>query len=100
MINENGYSWPESILSLGIVMVIFGTLFPFYSHMSARLEMKRLEMHAAETVYHAAILHKSYGLSEGVNRIEEVTYIWTVNADSICVMYKSIETEVIKCINF
>ncbi|MDN4609025.1 hypothetical protein [Sporosarcina highlanderae] len=100
MINENGYSWPESILSLGIVMVIFGTLFPFYSHMTMRLEMKRLEMHAAETAYHGAILHKSYGLSEGINRIQEVAYKWTVNSDSICVKYNFIETEVIKCLNF
>lgn len=100
MTNENGYSWPESILSLGIVMVIFGTLFPFYSHMSARLEMKRLEMHAVETAYHGAILHKSYGLSEGVNHIKGVSFHWSVNADSICVMYKSIETEVNRCINY
>ncbi|WP_339250531.1 hypothetical protein NSQ43_12110 [Sporosarcina sp. FSL W8-0480] len=100
MINENGYSWPESILSLAIVMVIFGTLFPFYTHMSARLEMKRLAMHAAETAYHGAILHKSYGLSAGVNHIKGVSYSWSVNGDSICVMYNSIETEVNKCINF
>ena len=27
--NEGGYSWPEAILTLTIVIVIFGTLLPF-----------------------------------------------------------------------
>ena len=29
--NEGGYSWPEAILTLTIVIVIFGTLLPFAS---------------------------------------------------------------------
>ena len=27
--NEEGYSWPEAVLTLTIVIVIFGTLLPF-----------------------------------------------------------------------
>ena len=30
--NEEGYSWPEAILTLTIVIVIFGTLLPFASY--------------------------------------------------------------------
>ena len=65
MSNENGYSWPESMLTLVIVTVIFGTLLPLYSHMSTRLELKKLGMHAADSAYHGAILYKSYGMIVG-----------------------------------
>ncbi|WP_262173338.1 hypothetical protein [Saccharococcus sp. Marseille-Q5394] len=100
MINEEGYSWPESILSLVIVTVIFGTLLPFYSTMSTRLEVKRLGMHAAESAYHSAILYRSYGIVSGTNRIEKTLYNWSVEGEGICVTYHYIEREFVKCIAF
>lgn len=98
MINEKGYSWPESILSLVIITVIFGTLLPFYSQMSVRLEMKRLSMHAAESAYHGAILYRTYGVKSGTNRIEKTVYSWSIESEGICVTYYYIEREVVKCI--
>lgn len=99
MTNEKGFSWPESILSLSILMIIFGTLLPLYSHMSAQMEMKKLDMHAAETAYHAAVLHSSYGLTEGENLLEQTVYRWSIHANSICVTYRNFEKEVMKCID-
>ena len=105
MNNEKGYSWPESILSLVIVTVIFGTLLPLYSHMSERLEMKRLGMHAAESAYHGAILYNSYGMMAGANRIDGTIFNWSVENEGICVTYQFIEQEfrkvhqVMKCRN-
>ncbi|MFC5603541.1 hypothetical protein [Sporosarcina koreensis] len=98
--NEKGYSWPESILSLVIITVIFGTLLPFYSHMSAHLEMKKLSMHAAESAYHGAIFYHAYGMLAGVNRIEKTVYNWSVESERICVTYHYIERELVKCIAF
>lgn len=100
MINEKGYSWPESILSLVIITVIFGTLLPFYSHLSSRLEMKRLGMHAAESAYHGAVLHNAYGMVAGTNRIEKTMYKWSVESEAICVTYNYADQEFVKCIAF
>ncbi|WP_432358621.1 hypothetical protein [Sporosarcina sp. UB5] len=100
MSNEKGYSWPETILSLVIVTVIFGTLLPLYSHMSVRLEMKRLSMHAAESAYHGAILYNAYGMVAGTNRVDKTVYNWVVESERICVTYHYIEKEVVECIAF
>ena len=100
MTNESGYSWPESILTLVIITVIFGTLLPLYSHMSMRLELKKLGMHAAGSAYHGAILYKSYGMTDGENRIDETIFNWSADRDGICVTYQYIEQEFVKCIEF
>ena len=88
MNNEKGYSWPESILSLVIVTVIFGTLLPFYSHLSARLEMKRLSMHARSPPITALILYNSYGMMVGAKRIDGTIFNWSVEDEGICVTYQ------------
>lgn len=97
MMNEKGYSWPESILTLVIVTVIFGTLLPFYSHLSERLEMKRLSMHASESAYHGAILYNSYGMMAGAKRIDGTIFNWWVENEGICVAYNFIEQEFLTC---
>ena len=63
--NEGGYSWPEAILTLTIVMIIFGTLLPLASSMTSKLQMKKAQMYAAETAFQGAIYFKAYGLMEG-----------------------------------
>ena len=63
--NEGGYSWPEAILTLTIVMVIFGTLLPLASTMTSKLQMKKMQMYAAETALQGAIYFKAYGLTGG-----------------------------------
>jgi len=100
MSNEKGYSWPESILSLVILTVIFGTLLPLYSQMSTRLEMKKMGMYAAESAYHGAILYQAYGMMAGENQIDKTVYQWAVVSEGICVTYHFIEREFEKCIGF
>ncbi|MFS0689730.1 hypothetical protein AB1K89_10850 [Sporosarcina sp. 179-K 8C2 HS] len=100
MINEKGYSWPEAMLSLVVITVIFGTLLPLYSHLSERLEMKKMAMHAAESAYHGAILYHAYGMMAGTNRIEKSVYQWSIDSEGICVTYHYIEREFVKCIEF
>lgn len=47
--NEGGYSWSEAILTLMIVMTVFGTLLPLATTMTLKLQMKKSQMYAAET---------------------------------------------------
>lgn len=100
MNNEKGYSWPESILSLVVVAVIFGTLLPFYSHLSARLEMKRLSMHASESAYHGALIYNSYGMMVGAKLIDGTIFNWSVEDEGVCVAYTFIDQEFLKCVSW
>lgn len=99
MSNEEGYSWTESILAFVIVVVIFGTLLPLYSTMSAQLDRKKKQMHASEAVYHAAIHYQTYGMTYGKLLIEKVAFNWQVIDDSICVSYDYMHEEYMKCID-
>jgi hypothetical protein len=97
--NEGGYSWPEAVLTLTIVIVIFGTLLPFASIMTSKLEIKKAHMYAAETALQGAIYFKAYGLMEGIRQIDEVDYEWTIDGLSVCVSYEIVEKVFNKCVH-
>ena len=97
--NEGGYSWPEAILTLTIVIVIFGTLLPFASTVTMKLQMKKVDMYAAETAYQGAIYFNAYGLEEGVRQIDGVDYDWTIAGQSVCVSYKVADKVFNKCVH-
>ncbi len=97
--NEGGYSWPEAILTLVIVVVIFGTLLPLASTMTSQLQVKKARVFAAETALHGAIFFNAYGLMEGARHVDGVDYDWTIAGQSVCVSYRVVEKEVRKCVN-
>ena len=97
--NEEGYSWPEALLTLAIVMLIFGTLLPFASAITAQLQLKKLEMYAAETALQGAVYFKAHGLTGGIRRFEKVDFHWAIEGQSICVSYKPEVEELIKCVS-
>ena len=97
--NEGGYSWPETILTLTIVIVIFGTLLPFSTFATSKLQLKKAAMYASETAFQGAIYFKAYGLLEGVRRIEEIDYKWSINGQVVCVSYEIIDKVYDKCVN-
>ena len=68
--------------------------------MTTMLYDKKLAMHAAETLYHGAILYNSYGINEGVLRIDGDSYEWVVKTQSICVSYKLDGEVMTKCIDY
>ena len=97
--NEGGYSWPEAILTLTIVMVIFGTLLPLASTMSLKLQIKKSQMYAAETALQGAIYFKAYGLLEGVHQVDGVNYDWAIEGQSVCVSYNILNQDRRKCVH-
>ncbi|MBD7906812.1 hypothetical protein [Sporosarcina gallistercoris] len=87
--NESGYSWPEAILTLTIMMVIFSTLLPISFRMLSGLENKKHEMRAKETMYQGALLYTTYGISGGVRTEEGTQYSWSAENGQLCVTYPS-----------
>ncbi|WP_025784743.1 hypothetical protein [Sporosarcina sp. D27] len=96
--NESGYSWPEAILTLTIMMVIFSTLLPLSFRMLSGLENKKHEMRAKETMYQGALLYTTYGISEGVRTEDGTEYEWTVVNDRLCVNYPTANNTEMICI--
>ena len=96
--NEGGYSWPEAVLTLAIVMIIFGSLLPVASAMAAQLHMKKAGVSAAETAFQGAVIFSAYGLTQGIRQVEEVAYQWEVKGQSICVYYRVAGMDCEKCV--
>ncbi len=97
--NEGGYSWPEAVLTLTIVLVIFGTLLPLASTMSLKLQMKKTQMYAAETALQGAIYFKVHGLLEGGRQVDGVNYDWSIEGQSVCVSYSIVNRASRKCVH-
>jgi hypothetical protein len=97
--NEGGYSWPEAILTLTIIIVIFGTLLPFASTVETKLQMKKAHMYAAETAHQGAIYFSAYGLVEGIRQVKGVNYKWIIDGKSVCVSYEVVDKEFTKCVH-
>jgi hypothetical protein len=99
-VNENGYSWAEAILTLTIVVVIFGTLLPFVTKMASMLHEKKLGMYAAETAYQGTIAYDAYRIKEGIRQVESAKFEWLINGNSICVFYLSNDKVSQKCVDY
>lgn len=98
--NQSGFSWPETILTLSVLMVIFGTLLPFATNMTSQLHNKKLSMQAAETAYHAAAAYEFHSLKSGNREIDGTIYSWTTTLNEICVSYNNVVEELDKCVSY
>ncbi|WP_438310730.1 hypothetical protein [Sporosarcina sp. FA9] len=98
--NEKGYSWPEAMLTLTIVLIIFGTLLPLATKTTAAIHTKKQLMRAAETAYHGSILFKAYGIDSGTHTIDDLNYNWKIGGNFVCVSYLVIDKEEEKCLDY
>ncbi|ARD46807.1 hypothetical protein [Sporosarcina sp. P33] len=96
--DEKGQSWPEAMLALLIVMIIYGSLLPMASTMTSSISAKKQAMIAAETSYQAAIHFKTSGRTSGRRTYEEIHYDWSVDPGQICVAYEVLHAAASKCV--
>jgi Tfp pilus assembly protein PilV len=86
---EQGFSFPESLLSLLIVYVIFTSLLPLMDRMAMNLEEEKLAAQAAFVASDAVDGHHLTGAIEGSRLIENVLFDWRMQGGGICVSYKA-----------
>ncbi|MGE6513256.1 hypothetical protein [Lysinibacillus sphaericus] len=96
--NESGYSFVESILSVVIVMVICTTLLPITYNMKTNLSNKKLEVIAAETAYEGLKQYRHLQKNEGMKTIDGVDYHWAYDGQAICVTFQNMRELRHKCI--
>lgn len=88
MTGERGFSFPESLLSLLIVYVIFTSLLPLTNRMMMNLEEQKLAAQAASVASDSVDGHFLTGEAEGSRIIESVVFDWRMQGGGICVSYK------------
>ncbi|MFF2175469.1 hypothetical protein ACFVT8_03230 [Lysinibacillus sp. NPDC058147] len=96
--NESGYSFVETILSIVIVMLLCATLIPISYTMKTSLYNKKLEVIAAETAYEGLKHFRYLQQSEGNKTIENVDFQWTMSGQGICVSFQNTRELRKKCI--
>ncbi len=98
--NEKGAFWLEAMLTLAVIVVVFGTLLPLASKVTSKLYERKLSMHAAETAYHGTVLYRSYQLTEGRRQVDGKHFDWVIEEQSVCVFYEQGGEGLTKCINY
>jgi type II secretory pathway pseudopilin PulG len=84
--NEGGFSFIETILTVSILMLIFGSLLPISYHMMSKLIEKKQEMHVAIVSNQAAIERKN-GMITGSRVFDNVIYDWQWQSRTLCIQY-------------
>jgi len=88
--NNRGFSFVETILTVGILFLLFGTLLPFTNHMMVRLAEKKISLHIAITKNQAATSIMN-GNVTGIVILDGIDYSWEWNSPTLCVNYEFIE---------
>lgn len=96
--NETGYSFVETIVSVVILMILCTTLLPVSYTMKTNLYNKKLELAAAETAYEGLKHYLYLQLVEGVKTIDDVNYYWQFDGQRICVTFRNTRELREKCI--
>ncbi|MFC4711999.1 hypothetical protein [Planococcus dechangensis] len=89
--NELGTSVAETMLSLFMVFLVFGSLLPLIQEMHIRLELKK-ERHAAyETLHEAAKQIVQSDAKAGTRTVNGIIYSW--QSEGHCVQYSDYRGE-------
>ncbi|WP_313893832.1 type II secretion system protein [Psychrobacillus sp.] len=99
MRNSKGFSWPETVLSLSIILLIASTLLPLLSNMTVLLEDKKRKYHSSLVVQEATKMYISAGTVSGTMKIDQLDYSFIVQMDDICVHYEGVREEKNTCVS-
>lgn len=91
-LNEKGASWAETMVSLFMVFIIFGSLLPAMLSVQQSLHAKKERVSAYETLHEAARQIASTGAVAGQRTVNGTIYKWRF-ADQLCVDYANYQGE-------
>lgn len=96
--NNRGFSWAETILSLFITFIIATVLVPLLTNMNTQLEDKKRKYHSAIVMNEAAKLFITENIENGSLSIENVTFTYHISEQEVCVEYQGVRGEKKNCI--
>lgn len=86
MKNEQGFSFVETILTVSILMLLFGTLLPISYQMMSKLNERKQDMHVS-FVSHQAAIGRAKGMFSGTRVLDNVEYNWQWQTRTLCISY-------------
>lgn len=98
MRNNEGFSWPETILSLSITFLIATTLIPLLNNINVQLEEKKRKYHSSIIIHEAAKKYISENIESGSRQIDKIIYTFQVDNEKICVHYEGLREEKENCV--
>lgn len=98
LVNEQGFSFVETMLALVILFFLTSTLIPITYLMKQKMYDQTLRTNAAEVAYNGALSYKRYGEVNGMYEIDDTQYHWIYANNGICVTYVQHERLVEKCV--
>lgn len=96
--NNKGFSWAETILTLFITFIIATILLPLLNNMSVQLEEKKRKYHSAMVMNEAAKLFITENIENGSLSIDGVTFNFQISEQEVCVDYQGVRGEKRNCI--
>lgn len=97
--NSQGISLVETMLSLVILFILTATILPMVNKLHNHLYNTRLDLHASEAAYNAALKIEQSDVHKGSFYIEGMWYNWHYNQKAICVTFNNLKGQTEKCID-
>ncbi|AIY05299.1 hypothetical protein Plano_1334 [Planococcus sp. PAMC 21323] len=79
-------SWAETMLSLIMVFILFGSLLPMMIGIQHSLQVKKERVSAFETLHEAAREISATGKLQGQRSVNNIFYSWEMD-EKLCVEY-------------
>lgn len=99
MENSEGFSWPETVLSLSIIFIITTTILPFLNYMVVHLEDKKRDYHSALVMYEVSKMYTVENMKTGGMQVNKIIYSYEISTESICIDYDGMQEKKHKCMS-
>lgn len=93
MRNSKGFSLPETILSLAVILLVTTTLLPLLSNMTTNLEEKRRKYLSSVVMHEAIKMYVAENVLNGAMQIDKLKFTYSIDEKQICVNYEGMRRE-------
>lgn len=92
-------SFVETILAMSILFMLTVTIIPFTYQMQAKVQKQIASYYASEVAYNGTLLVRQYGVMQGTQRLNHISYEWYYDGQAICTKYYFDEEAFTQCIS-
>ena len=99
MKNSRGFSLPETIVSLAVILLVATSLLPLLSNMTTNLEEKRRKYLSTVVMNEAIKMYITENILTGAMHIDKLKYTFAIDEKQICVKYEGMREEISNCVS-
>ncbi|MFF2754338.1 competence type IV pilus minor pilin ComGE [Psychrobacillus sp. NPDC058041] len=99
MNNNKGFSLPETIVSLAVILLVATSLLPLLSNLTTNLEEKRRKYISSVVMHEAIKMYIAENVFAGAMHIDKLKYTFAIDEKQICVKYEGMREEISNCVS-